>query len=314
MPANQFLRDVVDGLSASPKRLNSKYFYDEKGDKLFQQIMNCPEYYPTNCELEIFRESTHDLAITLKNGFNTFDLVELGAGDATKSSHLLQELMRLGVDFTYMPIDISSGIISYLEASLPEKISGLKVQGLHGEYFEMLEKANQLSARKKVVLMLGGNIGNEKTEKALTFCRKIRSSLQEGDLVLVGFDLKKNPAVILAAYNDAAGYTRDFNLNLLQRINTELGGNFNLPAFEHFPNYDPVTGACKSYLISKKNQVVSIAGHHFQFSAHERIDMEISQKYSIEETELMASKTGFRTVKHFYDHRKWFVDTVWQCE
>lgn len=310
---NQFLKEVLADLSTSPKTLNSKYFYDEKGDKLFQEIMNCPEYYPTNCEMEIFRERTKDLAITLKNGFNDFDLVELGAGDATKSSFLLKELVDMGADFTYMPIDISSTMIAHLEEALPSKIPGLKVQGLNGEYFDMLEQANLISARKKVVLMLGGNIGNETPENALSFCAKIRASLQEGDLVMIGFDLKKNPKTILAAYNDAAGFTRDFNLNLLDRINKELGGNFNSALFEHYPTYDPATGSCKSYLISNSAQQVTIAGHHFNFEENEFIFMEISQKYSLQQTEDMALATGFKTVTHFLDHKKWFVDTVWQC-
>ncbi len=310
---DQFLKEVLDDLSRTPKTLNSKYFYDEKGDKLFQEIMGCPEYYPTNCEMEIFMEHTKDLALTLKNGFNTFDLIELGAGDATKSSFLLKELMDMKVDFTYMPIDISSSMISHLEETLPQKIEGLKVQGLNGEYFEMLEKANTISDRKKVVLMLGGNIGNETPENATAFCRKIRSSLQQGDLVMIGFDLKKNPHVILAAYNDASGFTRDFNLNLLHRINAELNGNFDTRQFEHYASYDPANGACKSYLISRVSQDVTISGQTFHFEENEFIYMEISQKYSVRETEEMAGVSGFKTVKHFYDHKRWFVDTVWAC-
>jgi L-histidine N-alpha-methyltransferase len=310
---NQFLKEVLEDLSQTPKTLNSKYFYDGKGDKLFQDIMDCPEYYPTNCEMEIFREHTRDLAVTLKNGFNTFDLVEMGAGDATKSSFLLKELVAMNADFTYMPIDISSAMIAHLEGSLPGQIEGLKVEGLNGEYFEMLEKANQISTRKKVVMLLGGNIGNETPENALEFCRKIRSFLQEGDLVLVGFDLKKNPRTILAAYNDAAGFTRDFNLNLLHRINNELDGDFDTEQFEHYPTYDPATGACKSYLISRIDQEVNISGEKFIFRENEFIFMEISQKYSLEETEAMAVNTGFKTVTHFLDHKNWFVDTVWQC-
>lgn len=310
---DQFLKEVLSDLSKTLKTLNSKYFYDGKGDKLFQEIMNCPEYYPTDCEMEIFRERTKDLAVTLKNGFNTFDLVEMGAGDATKSSYLLKELMDMKADFTYMPIDISSSMIAHLEQVLPEKIEGLKVEGLNGEYFEMLEKANQISSRKKVVMLLGGNIGNETPENALEFCRKIRAALQEGDLVLVGFDLRKNPRIILAAYNDAAGFTRDFNLNLLHRINHELGGNFDIQQFEHYPTYDPATGACKSYLISLIEQEVTIKGHTFKFKENEFIHMEISQKYSVEEIATMAEATGFKTLTHFSDHKNWFVDTVWQC-
>lgn len=310
---NQFLKEVLQDLSQVPKKLNSKYFYDGRGDKLFQQIMDCPEYYPTRCEMEIFKAHTRELATALKDGFNTFDLVEMGAGDATKSSFLLQELMDMKADFTYMPIDISSAMVSYLEESLPKQIGGLKVKGLNGEYFEMLAQANRFSDRKKVVMLLGGNIGNETPDNAVEFCKKIRSYLQPGDLVLVGFDLKKNPRTILAAYNDAAGFTRDFNLNLLQRINQELDGNFDTGEFEHYPTYDPVSGACKSYLISRRQQEVTIGGEAVRFAENEPIYMEISQKYSLEDTEKMGRAAGFSTLAHFMDHKKWFTDTVWQC-
>lgn len=310
---NQFLEEVLHDLQQQPKTLNSKYFYDGRGDRIFQQIMDCPEYYPTNCEMEIFKERSRELAIALKNGFNTFDLVELGAGDATKSSRLLKELMDMKVDFTYMPIDISTSMISHLEQTLPERIDGLKVQGLNGEYFDMLKEANRLSPRKKVVLMLGGNIANQTPAEALEFCKKMRSVLQQGDLLLVGFDLKKNPFTILAAYNDAGGFTRDFNLNLLRRINEELEGDFDLEQFEHYPSYDPATGACKSYLISRAKQEVTISGQTFIFEENEFIFMEISQKYSIQETEEIAAASGFKAVQHFFDSKKWFVDTIWQC-
>jgi len=310
---NQFLKEVLSDLSQTPKCLNSKYFYDETGDRIFQQIMDCPEYYPTNCEMEIFRENSTELANALKNGFSDFDLIELGAGDATKSSYLLKELIEMKADFTYMPIDISSSMIEYLDEHLPQDIPGLRVHGLNGEYFEMLKKANQISSKRKVVLMLGGNIGNESPENAVAFCRQIRETLNSGDLVLVGFDLKKHPRTILAAYNDAAGFTREFNLNLLHRINKELGGNFNVSDFEHYPCYDPGSGACKSYLISRTNQKVYIGDRHFEFQEHEVIYMEISQKYSIAQTEEMAVETGFKPIQHFFDHKKWFLDTVWQC-
>ncbi|MCD0490237.1 L-histidine N(alpha)-methyltransferase [Pedobacter sp. MC2016-14] len=307
----QFLKEVLRDLNQSPKSLNSKYFYDEAGDKLFQQIMGSVEYYPTNCEMEIFKTRTKELALTLKNGFAEFDLVELGAGDATKSSYLLAELHEQGADFTYMPIDISSSMVNYLEKNLPNAIPGLKVTGLNGEYFEMLQKAYAISSRKKVVLFLGGNIGNFKPDEALDFCKRLRTLLKPDDLLLIGFDLKKHPRVIRAAYNDAAGYTRDFNLNLLKRINRELKGNFILSQFEHYPSYDPSTGACRSYLISLTDQVVNISDHTFHFKENEYIDMEISQKYSVEETDAIARAAGFKPIAHFYDSKKWFLDTVW---
>lgn len=310
---SKFLQEVLHGLSSTPKHLQSKYFYDEAGDKLFQQIMDSDEYYPTNCEMEIFKEQTPNLAETLKNGFNFFDLVELGAGDATKSSYLLKQLIEEKANFSYLPIDISSHIIDDLEKNLPQQIPGLQVKGLNGEYFEMLKKATQISSKRKVVLFMGANIGNMPVEEAHKFCNKLREHLSKEDLLLIGFDLKKHPRIIRAAYNDAQGYTKEFNLNLLRRINRELGANFNVEAFDHYPSYDPQTGSCKSYLISLKKQLVLIEGNEIQFEENEYILMEISQKYSVSETEHMAQKASFKPVKHFFDSKNWFLDTVWQC-
>jgi len=311
---NNFLTEVLEGLKAEPKYLHSKYFYDENGDKLFQKIMDCEEYYPTKCELEIFTSQTHELAKTLKNGFHTFDLVEMGAGDATKSTHLLNQLIKEEANFTYYPIDISKSMIAHLEEFLPQKIHGLKIHGLNGEYLQMLEKASELSSQRKVVLFLGSNIGNISIENATKFCTYIRSLLQTGDYIMIGFDLKKNPKIIRAAYNDEQGFTKAFNLNLLARINHELEANFEVDNFEHYPSYDPASGACKSYLISLKDQTVRIGEADFiHFKKDECLFMEISQKYSVQQTDELAKKSGFRAIKHFLDSKEWFLDTVWEC-
>src|ERR1700744_1218805 len=312
---NQFYDDVVTGLSSTPKRLNSKYFYDANGDKLFQDLMNCPEYYPTNCELEIFSEKTAELAKAMIADGDPFDLIELGAGDAMKSSYLLRYLMEQKVDFTYMPIDISDNVISYLNITLPVTLPGLKLNGLNGEYFNMLKEAASVSDRRKVILFLGSNIGNMPVNEALEFCKELRNHLNEGDMVLMGFDLKKNPATILAAYNDKGGITRRFNLNLLERINRELNADFELNNFEHYPTYDPETGSCKSYLISTRDQEVTINGKEkIQFLKDEYIYMEISQKFSVAQTELMAAKAGFKPVDHLFDSKDWFLDAVWEAK
>jgi dimethylhistidine N-methyltransferase len=309
----KFLQDVLSGLNAKPKTLQSKYFYDEDGDILFQKIMSSSEYYLTNCEMEIFTKQTAALAKAIKNGFDSFNLVELGAGDASKSIHLIKELSQQKVNFTYMPIDISSYVIELLEETLPKKVKNLQINGLKGEYFDMLEKANQISSRRKAVLFLGANIGNMPATEAVNFCKKLRSQLNKEDLLLIGFDLKKHPKIIRQAYHDAKGYTRDFNLNLLKRINKELGANFNIDNFEHYPSYDPATGSCKSYLISLKKQSITIAKTTINFDEHEYIAMEISQKYDLKETENMAKQAGFKPIKHFYDKKNWFVDSVWEC-
>lgn len=310
---SQFLEDVLKGLSAKEKFLQSKYFYDANGDRLFQQIMGCREYYPTKCEMEIFAKKTNELVAVLTEQTREFDIVELGAGDATKSFYLLKGLLDEKIAFTYLPVDISQNVINLLHRQLPEKLPGLQLNGLNGEYFAMLQKAKALSKRTKVVLFLGGNIGNVPLDKAADFAISLRSHLKKGDLVLIGFDLKKDPKTILDAYNDSAGFTRDFNVNLLSRINSELNANFNLNEFYHYPTYDPSTGACKSYLVSRTEQRVEVADHSFFFAAGEPVFMEISQKYTVEQTDELANRTGFEPVHHFLDSKKWFLDTAWKC-
>ncbi|MDB5110708.1 MAG: dimethylhistidine N-methyltransferase [Mucilaginibacter sp.] len=315
LKTQQFYKDVIAGLQGTPKRLSSKYFYDANGDKLFQDLMNCEEYYPTKCELEIFSEKTAELGEAMINGGDAFDLIELGAGDAMKSSHLLKYLLKKKADFTYLPIDISDNIISYLNITLPVILPGLKVTGLNGEYFDMLTKANVSSNRRKVVMFLGSNIGNMPVNEAIDFCRQVREHLSAGDRMLIGIDLKKNPKTILAAYNDKEGITKRFNLNLLDRINRELNADFNLGQFDHYPVYDPETGSCKSYLISLADQVVKINGkENIHFLKDEYIFMEISQKYTLEQTDQMAIASGFKTTNHFFDSKQWFIDAVWIAE
>lgn len=309
-----FYDDVIQGLKSTPKHLSSKYFYDAAGDKLFQELMDCPEYYPTNCELEIFSKKTAELARSIIANGDAFDLIELGAGDATKSSYLLKYLLEQQVDFTYLPIDISSNVINYLNVKLPLTLPGLKITGLNGEYFEMLKKAASLSKRRKVVLFMGSNIGNMPVKEAAEFCKELRANLNPGDMVLIGFDLKKSPKTILAAYNDEGGITKRFNLNLLTRINRELGANFKVNQFDHYAMYDPETGACKSYLISLQDQLVNISGkENIRFIKDEYIYMEISQKFTIMQTDQMAANTGFRPVDRFFDNKKWFLDTIWMA-
>jgi len=312
--AEAFYKDVIKGLQSTPKRLNSMYFYDAAGDKIFQELMDCPEYYPTNCELEIFSEKTAQLAKAIIADGDAFDLIELGAGDATKSSYLLKYLLDEQVDFNYLPIDISISTINYLTIKLPLTLPGIKIKGLNGEYFDMLKKAAALSNRRKVVLFMGSNIGNMPVTEATEFCKELRNHLAPGDMALIGFDLKKSPKVILAAYNDSEGITKRFNLNLLTRINRELGGNFEVDKFDHYAMYDPETGACKSYLISLADQLVTIGKETIRFVKDEYIYMEISQKFTLMQTDQMASNTGFKPVSRFLDNKKWFVDTVWMAE
>jgi dimethylhistidine N-methyltransferase len=308
-----FHRDVLTGLNAKDKYLDAKYFYDDNGDRIFQQIMACPEYYPTRCEMEIMREQSVQISAQIASIVGSFDVIELGAGDATKSVHLLQELLNIDHSFTYFPIDISANVIRQLEQSLPEQLPALQVHGLNGEYFEMLRTAQTLSSRPKVILCMGGNIGNFTPAETRKFCRQLRHYLQPGDLLLTGFDLKKHPQIILNAYNDAAGITRAFNLNLLHRINREMDADFDVSKFDHYPTYDPGTGACKSYLVSLEDQQVHVGGEIISFKMHEAIFMEISQKYTLDETEKIALQAGFEPVSYFTDQKGWFADCLWQA-
>jgi L-histidine N-alpha-methyltransferase len=311
----QFYDDVITGLQQTPKHLNSKYFYDANGDKLFQDLMNCKEYYPTKCELEIFSEKTAEICNAIIGDGDAFDLIELGAGDAMKSTYLLKYLLDKQADFTYLPIDISANVISYLNITLPVTLPDLQITGLNGEYFEMLEKAASISNKRKVVMFLGSNIGNMPVNEAERFCGELRNHLSDGDMMLIGFDLKKNPKTVLAAYNDKGGITKRFNLNLLERINRELNANFAISQFDHYPTYDPETGACKSYLVSLADQQVKIdQSEAIHFSKDEVIDMEISQKFTVEQTDQMAVNNAFKPVNRFFDDKKWFIDVIWVAE
>lgn len=307
-----FLSDVLDGLKSSPKQLYSKYFYDKAGDRLFQQIMAMPEYYLTDCELDIFKNKTKKIADAINFLDSPFDLIELGAGDAMKSSYLLKYLTKENIDFTYMPIDISGNILSVLNEKLNNEIPKLEIVSLEGEYFDMLDKATSISKRRKVVLFLGGNIGNMDLEESYRFCREVRRKLNRGDILIVGFDLKKNPHTILNAYNDETGITSSFNLNLLVRINRELEADFDVLNFQHYQTYDPISGACKSYLVSLTQQNVHIGKEVFNFEENELIDMEISQKFSPEDISKLARDSKFHIIDEIHDSKNWFVDSIWQ--
>jgi dimethylhistidine N-methyltransferase len=312
---DNFLKDVLKGLQSSPKYLDSKYFYDKKGDELFQKIMASDEYYLTDCEMEIFTTQTAAIADAVVDRQQQLDVIEFGAGDATKSSHLLKELLKRKAIGTYFPIDISDNIIQLLNKTLPPILPGLHIHGLNGEYFSMLSKANEISDNKKLVLFLGANIGNFKFNEMPQFCTRLRNELSEGDLVLIGFDLKKHPRKIRNAYDDAQGFTRQFNLNLLSRMNRELNANFNIEQFDHYASYDPDNGACKSYLVSLAMQDICIGNNNLiHFEKDETIFMEISQKYSIEVINKTALESGFTPIAYFFDSNKYFTDVIWRVE
>jgi len=310
----QFLEDVKSGLTSSPKSLSSKYFYDKAGDKLFQQIMALDEYYLTNCEYEIFTSHRASLLECFESECELFHLVEFGAGDALKTKVLLKYFLDQNVTFEYNPIDISANVLDKLAEDLKHNLPQLSVHPMNHEYFNAVEEISDKSTCKKVILFLGSNIGNFSEKEADVFFGRLAAVLQPGDQLLTGFDLKKDPEVILAAYNDSKGVTREFNLNLLRRINRELHADFEVGEFYHYPLYDPVNGAAKSYLISRKKQEVSIGTNPtiIKFEKDEPIFMEISQKYSMEDIENYAARAGFRITGNFFDERKFFLNSLWE--
>ncbi len=307
---NQFAKDVLDGLSANPKELSSKYFYDQKGDKLFQQIMALEEYYLTRTEYSILKDNKDSILKAFREGVSKFNLIEFGAGDGYKTKVLLRHFVKERADFTYMPIDISGNVLKILETALHEELPDLQVKGLQNEYFKALDQLHD-SPDRNVVLFLGSNIGNFTGDEAVQFLTHLNDSLKPGDLLFIGFDLKKDPNVILDAYNDRSGVTRAFNLNLLARINQELGGNFNIDKFRHHPIYNPMTGTTSSFLVSTEKQTVEIMDTAIQFGAWEAIHMEISQKYDQQMIEKIATDSGFEIVGSFKDESNYFLNAVW---
>lgn len=307
----QFYFDVIRGLTQQPKQLPSKYFYDKKGDSLFQAIMASPDYYLTNCEMEIFTCQSDLIADYILGEGSDFELVELGPGNCAKSIHLLKALASTNVSFNFVPIDISENVIRQLESFFPLKIPGLDFNGLIGEYFTMLKSHCSRNKKRKVVMCLGANIGNMTIADGNRFCSMLRSYLQPGDQCIIGFDLIKHPAAIRQAYDDRDGLTREFNLNLLHRINRELDADFMVDQFEHYCSYDPLTGAAKSYLVCLSDMSVRLPGAEISFDKNECIWTEISQKYSAEQIRHMAIENGFVHTTEFLDSKSWFMDAIW---
>lgn len=315
-PDPEFSALVLEGLSATNKYLSSRYFYDAEGDRLFQAIMGSPEYYPTNCEQEIFEHQGLQIAKSLAAG-GAFELEELGSGDGLKTQFLLDALHNINASFTYRPIDISANSLKLITDRLCANRPWLKMKAIHSDYMQHLQ-SHQLTnpdsaGRRKVVMFLGSNLGNFQKPKAVELLSLIRGSMRDGDALLIGLDLQKEPAVIRAAYNDAGGHTRDFNMNLLHRMNRELGADFSTSNFKHAPEYDPETGAACSYLVSTRAQTVHINAlqKSFEFAEGEKIFMEISQKYSTQQIEDLATESGFKVAESFFDSRGWFTDQIW---
>ncbi len=309
-----FALDVLIGLSERPKRLPSRYFYDDRGSELFQQIMSMPEYYLTKSEFEILRTKTEEFANLLTG--KSFNLVELGAGDGAKTKILIEHFLKKSNEFQYIPIDISEGAMKILMKTLKTEFASLNARGIVAEYFEGLKWLSNFTQQPNMVLFLGSNLGNFHSAQARVFLRSLWNTLNDGDLVVIGFDLKKDINLMLKAYNDENGITAEFNLNLLRRINRELGGNFDLNKFRFYSSYNVFSGAIESYLVSQEAQTVFIeaVGQLFDFQAWEPIHTEYSYKYLHMDIEQLAKRTGYTIEKQLYDSKRYFVNSIWKVE
>ncbi|WP_452229918.1 L-histidine N(alpha)-methyltransferase [Lacinutrix sp. MEBiC02404] len=307
-----FKKEVKQGLDSNPKTLPSKYFYNKIGDALFVEIMNLPEYYLTRSELDIFQNKTQDLISALKLNANAhFELIELGAGDGLKTKKLLSALDKQNFAFDYLPIDISSNALSLLKKDLSETLPNVSVKTQQGDYFEILASLKN-SNKPKVILFLGSNIGNMKDARAAEFIYNLGANLKPGDKLLLGVDLIKPKDIVLPAYNDNKGITAKFNLNLLHRMNEELGADFNLENFKHQPEYDESEGIAKSYIVSTKKQTVTIKAieKSYNFEAGEKIHTEISRKYNDTLIEKIIANTDFSLDTKILDSKGYFADYI----
>ncbi len=310
MLIKEFAREVKEGLSADRKKLSSLYFYDDEGSRIFQRIMAMPEYYLTNSEAEIFEKQSTEIYKALNYAAH-FKIIELGAGDGEKTEILLRQLIELGADFTYIPIDISEEanriLVKRLTASLPQ----LKVDARTGDYFDVLREL-KVEGSPSLLLFLGSNIGNFPPPMNVETMEMMSDNMQKDDHLLIGIDLKKDPNIIRAAYFDAGGVTKEFNINLLKRINRELGGNFQLPQWDFYSFYEPKSGDVRSFLVSLAAQDVHISAldQTFSFEKNELIWTELSKKYSLSGVKELGAAAGLNHVEHFLDSNQYYSDTL----
>jgi dimethylhistidine N-methyltransferase len=306
----RFLRDVIAGLGREPKAIPSRWLYDARGSEIFQEIMSLGAYYPTRVEHEVLER--HAAEITAPLAGSPCTVVDLGAGDGTKTRLLLAPIHERSPRAVYSPIDISSAALEDVSARMASAFPRLRVSSIEAEYFDGLRSLVRRDTGALLVLFLGSNIGNLERREAIDFLRLLRRSLRRGDHVLVGFDLLKDVSVLRAAYDDQAGVTAAFNLNLLARINKELDADFDLRHFEHVATFDRARPAMESWLCSQRRQFVQVAGRFFRFEAGECIHTEISCKYREGDITAFAAAAGFEEVGRYRDRRRWFADALWR--
>jgi L-histidine N-alpha-methyltransferase len=308
-PLAGLAEDVRKGLSAQPKRFLPKYFYDELGSQLFEAICLLPEYYLTRAENEILQRYSDEIASSI-DGQKT--LLEMGSGSASKTRLIIEALLRLQPELLFMPVDISATALESSSRILLQSYPRLRIEAYAADYFAGLAELGKKPRARTLALFLGSNISNFDLDEALRFLRAMRSVLQKGDALLLGADLKKDPTVLEAAYNDALGVTSAFNLNVLARINRELGGTFDLRTFRHRAFYNETIGRIEIYIESLANQQVRIEKLDLtvEFAEGELIHTENSYKYDKTGIESLAAATGFKLSRTWLDSQERFSSNL----
>ena len=295
----------MTGLKSNPKRLPSRLFYDETGSALFERITESPEYYLTRIERAIFSQFAEEI---LEKAGRGLTLIELGAGTASKTELLIAALLRRQMSATFYPIDLSRTALQIAEDTLKGKFPGLTVRPLVGDYSTVLSNLKTVHGQK-LVLYIGSSIGNYEPEQAIEVLSHIRRSLSPGDAVLLGTDMVKLKNVLRAAYNDPEGVTARFNLNILARINRELGGDFDLAAFRHVAVWNATQMRIEMHLESLRQQRVTIADLDtaFELRKGENIHTENSYKFTPEQVKQLLTSAGFELEAAWTDPQKWFA-------
>src|SRR6266853_773436 len=305
----EFAADVRRGLSASPKHLFPKYLYDALGSRLFDAICHVDEYYPTRAEGEILTQHADEIVAGIPE---CRTLIELGSGSADKTRSVIEALLRNQTELLFVPVDISASALEKSSRALLAAYPALRIEAYAADYLAGLAAMQPLPDSPALILFLGSNIGNFEKAEALTFLRAIRRMLRPGDALLLGADLKKDRATLEAAYNDALGVTRAFIVNELARINRELGGNFDLWAFGLRSVYNEAAGCVEVFLESLRSQSVTIRRLDLtiSFAAGERMHMENSYKYSVNDLARMATESGFELTSTWLDDQKRFSSSL----
>lgn len=301
---------VLKGLMQPNKYISSRFLYDKEGSRLFQKIMKMPEYYLYEAEYEILKEKGAEIWQSLSFE-QPYCIVELGAGDGSKTVQLLHHMQKDRLFEKYCPVDISPESNLDLVRRLNKSIPDLVVEPVNGNYHVELDHLIP-SDQAVLLLFLGSNIGNFRLEKIELLMRKFGKSMKKGDAVLIGMDLKKHPRLIQNAYDDKEGITRDFNLNLLQRFNREMGADFDLDQFDFYSHYDPLSGEVRSYLVSCISQEVYFSDLNatISFDKNELIHTEVSRKFDLNEINRIFSNSGFHDLRFWQDRNEYFVDVL----